>query len=110
EMATVFASLGSQVTVFQRGSRLLGGVPAFAAEAVTGSLRDMGGAMELGTELGRVIRRTDGTGELVLSGETRACDEILVATGRQPRTDDLGLETVGLEPGTLLPVAAPPHT
>ena len=104
EMATVFASLGSQVTVFQRGSRLLGGVPAFAAEAVTGSLRDMGVAIELGTELERVIRRPDGTVELVLSGETRLCDEILVATGRQPRTDDLGLETVGLEPGTWLHV------
>ena len=104
EMATVFASLGSQVTVFQRGSRLLGGVPAFAAEAVTGSLRDMGVAIELGTELERVIRRPDGTVELVVSGETRLCDEILVATGRQPRTDDLGLETVGLEPGTWLHV------
>ena len=104
EMATVFASLGSQVTVFQRGPRLLGGVPAFAAEAVTGSLRDMGVAIELGTELERVIRRPDGTVELVLSGETRECDEILVATGRQPRTDDLGLETVGLEPGTWLHV------
>ncbi|HEX2564525.1 MAG TPA: NAD(P)/FAD-dependent oxidoreductase [Acidimicrobiales bacterium] len=104
EMATVFASLGSQVTVFQRGSRLLGGVPAFAAEAVTGSLRDMGVAIELGTELERVIRQPDGTVELVLSGETRVCDEILVATGRQPRTDDLGLETVGLAPGTWLHV------
>jgi pyruvate/2-oxoglutarate dehydrogenase complex dihydrolipoamide dehydrogenase (E3) component len=103
EMATVFASLGSHVTVFQR-SRLLGTVPAFAAEAVTESLRDMGVAIELGTELERVIRRPDGTVELAVGGETRVCDEILVATGRQPRTDDLGLETVGLEPGSWLHV------
>jgi pyruvate/2-oxoglutarate dehydrogenase complex dihydrolipoamide dehydrogenase (E3) component len=104
EMATVFASLGSHVTVFQRGSRLLGAVPEFAAEAVTGSLRDMGVAIELSTELERVIRRPDGTVELAVGGETRVCDDILVATGRQPRTDDLGLETVGLEPGTWLHV------
>ncbi|HEX2563869.1 MAG TPA: NAD(P)/FAD-dependent oxidoreductase [Acidimicrobiales bacterium] len=104
EMATVFASLGSKVTVFQRGSRLLGAVPAFVAEAVTGSLRDMGVAIELGTELERVIRRPDGTVELVVGGETRVCDEILVAIGRQARTDDLGLETVGLEPGSWLHV------
>jgi pyruvate/2-oxoglutarate dehydrogenase complex dihydrolipoamide dehydrogenase (E3) component len=104
EMATVFASLGSQVTVVQRGSRLFGAFPAFVAEAVTGSLRDMGVAIELGTELERVIRRPDGTVELVVSGETRVCDEILVATGRQPRTVDLGLETVGLEPGSWLHV------
>jgi pyruvate/2-oxoglutarate dehydrogenase complex dihydrolipoamide dehydrogenase (E3) component len=104
EMATVFASLGSQVTVFQRGSRLLGAVPAFAAEAVTGSLRDMGVAIELGTELERVIRRPDGTVELAVGGETRVFDEILLAAGREPRTDDLGLETVGLEPGSWLQV------
>jgi pyruvate/2-oxoglutarate dehydrogenase complex dihydrolipoamide dehydrogenase (E3) component len=104
EMATVFASLGSQVTVFQRGSRLLGTVPAFAAEAVSGSLREMGVAIELGTELERVIRRPDGTVELAVEGETRVCDEILVAAGRLPRTADLGLETVGLEPGSWLHV------
>jgi pyruvate/2-oxoglutarate dehydrogenase complex dihydrolipoamide dehydrogenase (E3) component len=104
EMATVFASFGSRVTIFERGSRLLGAVPAFAGEAVTGSLRDMGVAVELGTDLERVIRRPDGTVELAVGGETRVCDEILVAAGRQPRTDDLGLETVGLEPGSWLHV------
>jgi pyruvate/2-oxoglutarate dehydrogenase complex dihydrolipoamide dehydrogenase (E3) component len=104
EMATVFASFGSQVTVFERGSRTLGAIPAFAAEAVTGSLRDMGVQVELGTELERAIRRPDGTVELAVGGETRVCDEILVAAGRQPRTDDLGLETVGLEPGSWLDV------
>ncbi|NEE23303.1 NAD(P)/FAD-dependent oxidoreductase, partial [Streptomyces sp. SID7499] len=31
-------------------------------------------------------------------------DEILFATGRAPRTDDLGLETIGLEPGSWLTV------
>jgi pyruvate/2-oxoglutarate dehydrogenase complex dihydrolipoamide dehydrogenase (E3) component len=104
EMATAFASLGSAVTMFERSPRVLGGVPLFAAEAVTGSLRDMGVVVELATELERVIRRPDGTVELAVGGESRTCDEILVAAGRQPRTDDLGLETVGLEPGTWLDV------
>jgi dihydrolipoamide dehydrogenase len=31
-------------------------------------------------------------------------DEVLIATGRAPRTDDIGLESVGLEPGSWLPV------
>jgi pyruvate/2-oxoglutarate dehydrogenase complex dihydrolipoamide dehydrogenase (E3) component len=104
EMATAFASLGSEVTIFERASRVLGTVPSFAAEAVTGSLRAMGVAVELGTELERVIRRPEGTVELAVGGETRVSDEILVAAGRQPRTDDLGLETVGLEPGRWLDV------
>jgi pyruvate/2-oxoglutarate dehydrogenase complex dihydrolipoamide dehydrogenase (E3) component len=104
EMATAFASLGSEVTIFERASRVLGTLPSFAAEAVTGSLRDMGVAVELGTELERVIRRPEGTVELVVGGETRVSNEILVAAGRQPRTDDIGLETVGLEPGRWLDV------
>jgi pyruvate/2-oxoglutarate dehydrogenase complex dihydrolipoamide dehydrogenase (E3) component len=104
EMATAFASFGSEVTVFERSSRVLGAVPSFAAEAVTGSLREMGVAVELGTELERVIRRPDGSVELAVGGESRLCDEIMVAAGREPRTDDLGLETVGLEPGAWLAV------
>ena len=104
EMATAYAFLGSEVTMFERDSRLLGTVPSFAAEAVTRSLRGMGVTVELGAELERVIRRPDGTVELAVGGETRVSDEILVAAGRQPRTDDLGLETVGLEPGSWLDV------
>nr|MBA2766841.1 NAD(P)/FAD-dependent oxidoreductase [Solirubrobacterales bacterium] len=38
------------------------------------------------------------------SGETVAGDELLVAAGRRPLTDDLGLETVGLSPGEHVPV------
>jgi pyruvate/2-oxoglutarate dehydrogenase complex dihydrolipoamide dehydrogenase (E3) component len=102
EMATVFASLGSDVTIFERGPRVLGTLPSFAGEAVAGSLRGMGVAVELSTELERVIRRPDGTVELAVRGEPRAYDEILVATGRAARTDDLGLETVGLQPGSWL--------
>ena len=104
EMATAFTNLGSEVTIFERASRVLATVPSFAADAVTASLRDMGVEVEFGTELERVIRRPDGTVELAVGGETCVSDEILVATGRQPRTDDLGLEAVGLEPGSWLDV------
>jgi dihydrolipoamide dehydrogenase len=102
EMATVFASLGSDVTILERGPGLLGRLPDFAREAVAGSLRGMGVAVELGTEVERAVRRPDGTVELVVGGEAHVCDEILVATGREPRTGDLGLETVGLQPGSWL--------
>jgi pyruvate/2-oxoglutarate dehydrogenase complex dihydrolipoamide dehydrogenase (E3) component len=104
ELATAYGSLGSEVTMFERGSRVLGSFPSFAAEAVTESLRGMGVTVELGAQVQRVIRRPDGAVELAVGGEMRVSDEILVATGRQPRTDDLGLETVGLEPGGWLDV------
>ena len=41
---------------------------------------------------------------LHVGAETIVVDELLVATGRRPNTDDLGLETVGLEPGGPLAV------
>jgi pyruvate/2-oxoglutarate dehydrogenase complex dihydrolipoamide dehydrogenase (E3) component len=104
ELATAYGSLGSEVTMFERGSRVLGSFPSFAAEAVTESLRGMGVTVELGAQVQRVIRRPDGAVELAVGDEMRVSDEILVATGRQPRTDDLGLETVGLEPGGWLDV------
>jgi pyruvate/2-oxoglutarate dehydrogenase complex dihydrolipoamide dehydrogenase (E3) component len=102
EMATVFASLGSDVTILEPGPGLLGRLPSFAAGAVAGSLRGMGVAVELGTEVERAVRRPDGTVELAAGGEARVYDEILVATGREARTGDLGLETVGLQPGSWL--------
>jgi pyruvate/2-oxoglutarate dehydrogenase complex dihydrolipoamide dehydrogenase (E3) component len=104
EMATAYAQLGAQVTVMERSERVLGGVPEFAAEAVTASLRAMGVEILTETELDRVVRRPDGSVELAVGGTTQVTDEILVAAGRAPRTDGLGLETVGLEPGRWLDV------
>jgi dihydrolipoamide dehydrogenase len=104
EMATAFVQLGSEITVYERGPRLLGGLPEFAAEAVTESLRRMGVDVLVDTELERVIRRPDGTVEMAVGGGTSVSDEILVAAGRRPRTEDLGLESVGLEPGSWLDV------
>src|SRR5215207_9461157 len=53
EMATAYAQLGAQVTVMERSARVLGGVPEFAAEAVTASLRGMGVEVATETELER---------------------------------------------------------
>ncbi|MDQ7879709.1 NAD(P)/FAD-dependent oxidoreductase [Microbacterium sp. QXD-8] len=104
EMATLFTSFGTTVTVIAR-SGLLRGVEPFAGEAVAKALTDAGAAVRTGVEVEKVSR--DGDGDVVLSlsdgSEVRAA-EVLVATGRVPRTSDLGLETVGLEPGAWLDV------
>jgi len=104
EMATLFASFGSTVTVIAR-SGLLRGVEPFAGEAVAKALTDAGTAVRTGVEVERASRSGDGDVVLSLSdgSEVRAA-EVLVATGRVPRTTDLGLETVGLEPGSWLDV------
>ncbi|WP_127476665.1 dihydrolipoyl dehydrogenase family protein [Microbacterium sulfonylureivorans] len=104
EMATLFTTFGADVTVIAR-SGLLGGMEPFAGEAVVAALREAGADVRTGVEVERVAREADGDVVLTLSDgvEVRAA-EVLVATGRVPRTGDVGFETVGLEPGAWLDV------
>jgi len=99
EMATAFASLGADVTLIAR-SGLLSGTEPFAGDLVAASLRDRGVTVKTGTDATSAHRDDDGRAVLALSdGTTVTADEVLVATGRVPRTTDLGLETVGLAAG-----------
>lgn len=103
EMATLFTSLGAEVSVIAR-SGLLGGFEGFAGEAVASALREAGARVLTGVEVQHVAR-SDGGVVLELSdgAEVRAA-EMLVATGRVPRTDGLGLEVAGLRDGDWLDV------
>ena len=104
EMATLFTSLGIPVTVIAR-SALLRGVEPFAGEAVAKALRDAGAVVRTGVEVDSAARDADGDVVLTLTdgSEVRAA-EVLVATGRVPRTHDVGLDAVGLTPGAWLEV------
>ncbi len=123
EMATAWRALGSeQMTVLQRGPRLLPGYEPEVGERIAAALRERGVDVRLGAQVSAASREADGTVRLrvaervgahevradeVRADEVRAdevleADELLVAAGRRPRTDDLGLETVGLEPGAYL--------
>lgn len=109
ELATAWRSLGSEeVTVVERDDRLLSRVEPFAAEAVRAGLEARGIAVCTGTTATGVSRPTPGGAVTVtVSGPdgpgTIEADEVLVATGRRPNTADLGLESVGLEPGRPVP-------
>ncbi|MFB6611510.1 dihydrolipoyl dehydrogenase family protein [Agromyces sp. NPDC056379] len=99
EMATAFAGFGTEVTVLAR-SGLLSGMEPFAGQAVAKGLRGLGASVRLDASIERVERTASGEVVVTLAGgETITADEVLVATGRRPRSDRLGLETVGLEPG-----------
>jgi pyruvate/2-oxoglutarate dehydrogenase complex dihydrolipoamide dehydrogenase (E3) component len=103
EMAQAFASLGCRVTVVDRGERLLAREEPFASEQVSASLREQGADLRFGVSAANVSR--NGAVRLDLDDEsTVEADELLVATGRRLATDDLGLDTVGLEPGKAVAV------
>ncbi|MGW7069378.1 dihydrolipoyl dehydrogenase family protein [Streptomyces sp. NPDC054855] len=105
EMATAWQALGSQVTMLVRGDDgLLPRMEPFAGELVGKALTEAGAEVRTGVSV-TAVRRENGTVTATLSdGGTLEADEILFATGRAPRTDDLGLETIGMDPGSWLPV------
>jgi dihydrolipoamide dehydrogenase len=95
EMAQAWGSLGAQVTLIHRGTRLIGREEPFAGEQVLESLRELGVDVRLGVSASRVAR--NGSVSLELSdGATVEADELLAAVGRVPGTSRIGLESLGL--------------
>ncbi|WP_206308222.1 NAD(P)/FAD-dependent oxidoreductase [Streptomyces sp. A1277] len=104
EMATVWAALGSEVTMLVRGKGLLPRMEPFAGELVAEALTEAGADIRTGVSA-TSVRRDGPDGPVTVeldNGESVEADEVLFATGRAPRTEDLGLETVGQEPGKWL--------
>ena len=95
ELAQAWRRLGAEVVLLVRGPRLLPSLEPFASERVAASLRREGVDVRLSTGLDSVS--PDGEAiALQVGGETLVVDDLLVATGRRPNVDDLGLESVGL--------------
>ncbi|MEV0085525.1 NAD(P)/FAD-dependent oxidoreductase [Saccharopolyspora sp. NPDC050642] len=104
ELATAWQALGSQVTVLVRGKGLLPRMESFAGELVAEALSEAGAEIRTGTSVASVARENGTVVVTTDTGDHFEADEILFATGRAPRTDDIGLETVGVEPGSWLSV------
>ncbi|PRZ42438.1 dihydrolipoamide dehydrogenase [Antricoccus suffuscus] len=104
EMATAYATFGAEVTIIARGGLLTRNEP-FAGELVGDALRELGATIRSGVETTDVRRLESGAVQLTFDdGTTLEADELLVATGRIPHTQDLGLASVGLDNGDWLPV------
>ncbi|MFG1926443.1 dihydrolipoyl dehydrogenase family protein [Cryptosporangium sp. NPDC048952] len=104
EMATAYSSLGSTVTVLARDGVLHLAEP-FVGERVVKSLEEAGVSVRIGAEVASVSRDGDGTVHVTQTdGEQLDADEILVAIGRTPNTQDIGVDLVGLKPGGWLTV------
>jgi pyruvate/2-oxoglutarate dehydrogenase complex dihydrolipoamide dehydrogenase (E3) component len=101
EMAWAYASLGARVTLLEPGERLIGGEEEFASQLVREGLERRGVRILLGVSAKAVARENaDAPVVVTLEDETslRAA-ELLVAAGRRPLSEDIGLESVGLEGG-----------
>jgi pyruvate/2-oxoglutarate dehydrogenase complex dihydrolipoamide dehydrogenase (E3) component len=104
ELAQAWRSLGAEVAIVEAGERLLAREEPFAGEQVADALREDGVEVRLDAEVVQVAREGGRTALALANGAALDGDRLLVAVGRRPRTEDLGLESVGLEPGEPLEV------
>jgi len=99
EMAQAWASLGSTVTVIEAQDRLLAREEPFAGEQLQAALEQRGVDVRTSVRATAVGRDGDEIAVTVAGGERFVGDRLLVAIGRRPLTDDLGLQTIGLPGG-----------
>jgi dihydrolipoamide dehydrogenase len=107
EMAQAWKRLGAEeVTVVEAAARLLPMHEPFAGEQLATALTGDGVTVIVGSKaVGAERDGTDGPVRLRLEdGRVVEGDELLVAVGRRPLTADIGLESVGLEPGRYITV------
>jgi pyruvate/2-oxoglutarate dehydrogenase complex dihydrolipoamide dehydrogenase (E3) component len=99
EMAQAYRSFGSQVSLIEAGDRVLSREEPFASADVEQALREAG--VDIHTNVKAVgVQAANGEVEVELEtgGPVRG-DQLLVAIGRRPNTNDIGIDSVGLEPG-----------
>lgn len=103
ELGQAWASLGSRVAIVEAVPRVLAREEELASRYVHDALTAHGVDVHTGSPAVSV-ERNGGVRLTLENGTTLEGDELLVAVGRRPTTRDLGLETVGLEPGSSVEV------
>jgi mercuric reductase len=98
EQAQLFAHLGTQVTVLVR-SKLARTEEPEVSETIREAFEAEGIVVHEGLTPERIIRDGDRVAVVSVGGSNLRAEHVLVATGRRPRTEGLGLEAVGVELG-----------
>jgi mercuric reductase len=100
ELGQMFARFGSEVTLLTRGPSILSSYEPEIVEGLTEILREEGLQIVTGAQARSVCRKGDGVA-LVMQGHassrTFTAEQLLVATGRRPNTQGIGLERAGVE-------------
>jgi dihydrolipoamide dehydrogenase len=95
ELAQLYRRLGAEVTVVQRGPRLLRRIDERAAALVASAFEEEGIALRLDAAAERVESGGGGVRLVLEGGETLEAERLLVSTGRRPNARGLGLEALG---------------
>ena len=101
EFAGVFNALGSQVTVVNRSDKILRGYDHDLTDRLLPIMQARGIEFAFNHPIEDVSKQTDGSLLVrTAGGLDLAADAVLVATGRKPKTQGLGLDSVGIELGS----------
>ena len=104
ELAQAFQKLGSQVTLIEGELRVLPNHEEFARVQLTAALEQDGVEIRTGRRVVRLGRNGDAYVVTTSDDGTAEADKVLIAVGRRAPTDDIGLQSVGLNPGGFLEV------
>ncbi len=100
EIGQLFSRFGSDVTILERSERILSRAEPVISEHLQKYMEEDGMKIYTSTTISEVRKTGDGKEVVVkIGGETRKlkAEHILVATGRKPNTENLGLEKVGVK-------------
>ncbi|WP_127145710.1 glutathione-disulfide reductase [Pelagibacterium montanilacus] len=98
EFATIFAGLGSEVTLIYRRDKILRGFDMDVRDCVEDGLHQRGVRFRYGYHTAKLAKQDDGKVCVSFSnGEEAPFDAVMFATGRHPNTKGLGLENAGVE-------------
>jgi dihydrolipoamide dehydrogenase len=95
EMGTIYAALGSRVTLAVRGERLLRGADQDLTDILVSRLKEIFEALHFNTDVVSLKERNEGV-DIRFDGEVDKAEQtferVLVSIGRKPRTREIGLE------------------
>ncbi len=95
EFASVWASLGADVTIVEALPRLVAAEDEWSSKQLTRAFKKRGITIRTGVRCRSVDETPDGVTTTLEDGEALDADMVLVAVGRGPRTADLGLTSEG---------------
>jgi len=99
ELGQLYVRLGIQVTLIQSADRLVDREEPGLSSRLLDALRDDGIDVRVGSPVERVHGDPHGPILTLADGARITAERIIVATGRTARVHDLGLETLGIDPG-----------
>jgi len=100
EFAGIFHEFGSRVTLVHRSDVILRGYDEQIRDRLLQISIAKGITFKFNTTIERIEKQPDGTLLVhVDNGEPIPCDQVMFATGRRPHTEDLGLDSAGVELG-----------